>query len=256
MFNITVLGSSSDGNCIHVDTGDFVFLLDAGLTHKDFTTLMRKHKLKISNIECILVTHEHSDHIRGLEKLVGMYDIPVISSCGTLLSSNIGMTDVTYVEDGTSIRYKNCYISSYKVPHDTNEPLCFSIENSVGEKLLYLTDCGSPKGLEFPPHDIYIIEANYEYKIMKYNVDNEKINICRMLRASTGKGHLEINETIQILKESVGEKTSHIVLSHLSSENSNKEDFINKVTNVFPSKNVLIAKEGLNIKYGKNPKPF
>lgn len=156
---------------------------------------------------------------------------------------------------GQVINLNGLTITARDTPHDA-PCLNFSFLNSVGERLLYLTDCGSDEFMRFEEHEVYIIEANYSRKIMEYNVENKKIDLCRYHRAQSGLGHLEIEQTIGILEDSVGDRTQHIILSHLSSANSNGDEFKNRVSSLFPNKEVCIAKYGVNIKYGENPKVF
>lgn len=256
MYDIHVLGSSSSGNCIYVDTGDCKFLLDVGLTMSNIKKQLHKIGVKLSSIDYAFVTHEHIDHIRGLVDVVDTYDIHTIASAGTLMLQDTSFWTTTFAEHAQKIELDGLTIYPFSVPHDSIEPLGFSILNSVGERLLYLTDCGHVPELNFKSHHVYIIEANYSLDIMENNYRSGALHFSRCQRAGSGNGHLEISETMEILEKSVGEETSHIVLSHLSSQNSNSDNFIKRVKSSFDKPSAHIAKEGLHIKYGVETNPF
>ena len=256
VYDIHVLGSSSKGNCIYIDTGDCRLLLDVGLTFTKIKEQLRSIQVKLSSVDYILVTHEHIDHIRSLSKILSTYNIKVVASRGTLIGVDIPKDNIIYIKDSEEINHHNISINAKRVNHDASEPLCFSITNSMGEKLLYLTDCGLAKYLKFRNHDIYIVEANYSRDILECNFQNNKIRKARYKRALSGTGHLSIEETTEFLNENIGGNTDQIILSHLSSDNSNKDLFKQKVIDDLFFFNVNIAEKGLDIKCGKNPHPF
>jgi len=257
MYEITVLGSSSKGNCIYVDTGDVRFLLDSGLSLKQTKEKLWNLDVALSSINYIFVTHEHGDHIKSVKQLTEQYGIKVVSSRGTLRAIGIDSSSNTIqIKSGETLTFENLTIKAKDVNHDTSEPICFAFKNSMGEKLLYLTDCGMAKYLKFENFDIYIVEANYDQLILEDNYLTEKIHSSRYKRALSGIGHLSIDESIEFLKRNMGDKTKHIVLSHLSSENSSKEKFKNKATIELSFEAIDIAEDGLTIKFGDSPNIF
>lgn len=256
MFDVTVFGSGSSGNCIYVDTGDCKFLLDAGLSFKDTKVGLKKVGVRLSDIDFICISHTHSDHIMGLKNIVDKYDTPIITSWGESLSWDISPANINVISNRKTINICNTNVTAYDCIHDTMEPLYFSIENSIGEKLLYLTDCGDSSGISVDDHDIFIIEANYYLEGILSSVQSGKIHIVQYNRTTSGTGHLELNQTIEILKDSVGKKTKHIILSHLSSANGNKALFEDKVKNALSFDNVDVAEKGLHVVIGENPNIF
>jgi len=253
MFDIHVFGSGSSGNCIYVDTGDTKILLDAGLSLKDTKKGLRGANARLSDIDCILITHTHGDHIGGLRSIVSKYETPIITSFGESFDNKmkeINPSNFRIVKHRQKIKIGDCTITAYNSIHDTNEPLYFSIENSVGEKLLYLTDCGSDEGINVDEHDVYIIEANYYLDGILDSLKKDVIKVFQYNRTTSGTGHLELNQTIRILKDSIGDSTKHIILSHLSSSNANGQLFKDKVSESLNFENIDIATQGLNVKVG------
>lgn len=256
MFEVHVLGSSSKGNCIYVNDGELKFLLDCGLSLKKTKQKLHNIGVTLTSIDYVLVTHEHIDHIRCLRQLVNDYNLKVIASRGTLTNLDLPNNNVIIFKDGTIKKLQNTTIKSKRINHDALEPLCFSIENSMGEKLLYLTDCGLAKYFKFKDYDIYIIEANYSKQQLEINYNNKIIHKVRYARALSGMGHLDIDSTINFLAKNKGENTKKIILSHLSSENADKKEFKNKAIQQLSFNDVYIAQEGLNINCGVESQPF
>lgn len=256
MYDIYVLGSSSKGNCIYISDGDFKILLDCGLSLKNIKKQLHSNGITLSDIDYVLITHEHRDHIGGLKYLIQDYNTKVIASRGTLQGVDIPKENIVYIKDGQELILQNVTIKAKRVNHDANEPLCFAIENSLGEKLLYLTDCGMAKYMKFKDFDVYIIEANYSEEQLELNHEQGFLHDVQYSRAVSGMGHLGINETIDFLKNNIGENTKKVIFSHLSTMNSSKEEFQKLGQSKLSFDEVYIAEEGLQINCGVNPQPF
>lgn len=256
MFNLHVLGSSSDGNCIYVDCGDAKLLLDCGISFKQTKLKLHEIGVSISDIDYALISHEHSDHIQSLRHLVDNYGIKAIASRGTLSKTNIPELNRLYIGDRQEIRLPNLIVEAKKINHDALEPLCFQITNSVNEKMFYLTDCGMARYLKFKDCDVYIVEANFYLEQLEFNYQANKIHRVQYERALSGLGHLSLEDSIEFLKNNIGENTKEIILSHLSPVNANKDLFRRRAIKQLSFDNIHIAEEGLNINYGINPQPF
>lgn len=256
MFNLYVLGSSSDGNCIYVDCGDTKLLLDCGLSFKQTKIKLHEIGVSLSSIDYVLITHEHADHIQCLKQLVENYNVKAIASRGTLSKVNIPEINKLYMGDRQELRLDNLTIEAKKINHDALEPLCFLITNSVNEKMLYLTDCGLARYLRFKDCDIYIVEANFYLEQLELNYQTNKIHRVQYERALSGMGHLSLEDSIEFLKNNIGENTKEIILSHLSPVNANRDLFKERAKKQLSFNNINIAEEGLYIKYGINPQPF
>jgi phosphoribosyl 1,2-cyclic phosphodiesterase len=256
VFNLYVLGSSSDGNCIYVDCGDTKLLLDCGLSFKQTKSKLHELGVSLSGIDYVLITHEHADHIQCLKQLVENYNVKAIASRGTLSKTNIPEINKLYMSDRQEIRLNNLTIEAKKINHDALEPLCFLITNSVNEKMFYLTDCGLARYLRFKDCDIYIIEANFCLEQLELNYQTNKIHKVQYDRALSGMGHLSLEDSIEFLKNNIGGNTKEIVLSHLSPVNANRDSFRRRAIKKLSFNNIHIAEEGLNISYGINPQPF
>lgn len=256
MYDIHVFGSGSSGNCIYVDSGDSKFLLDAGLSFTDTKKNLRSIGARFSDIDFILFTHYHIDHYKGIKNIVDKYNTKVVTTSGEALMLDIPTAMIQPIGYEQTIELYGTKVTGHKLPHDTNQAVFFSVTNSMGEKLLYLTDCGTDDGIELGEYDVYIIEANYYMDGILSSLKDEKIHVVQFSRTTSGTGHLELNQTINLLKQSVGGRTEHIILSHLSSTNGNGELFKSKVKEATGLENVYIAENGLHVQYGENQNVF
>jgi phosphoribosyl 1,2-cyclic phosphodiesterase len=246
-----VLGSGSSGNCIYVDTGDCKVLLDVGLPYNETKDKLREFGVKLSSIDYILVTHNHGDHIQSLEKIMQTYDPMVISSFSSLFGLDIPMCNVVELEDGQSKEFENLIVTAHEVSHDADETFAFTIQNDIGERLLYMTDLGiTPEG-DFSNYTCYITEANYSYDILKYNYLYGDLHMVQCNRVHGDTGHLSIEHCIEFLERNVGDNTKQIILSHLSSGNGNKELFLEKANEAIPFMDIAVAEHGLSIDIGE-----
>jgi phosphoribosyl 1,2-cyclic phosphodiesterase len=236
--------------------GDSKVLLDAGLSLKATKKGLKDIGVRLSGIDYILISHSHGDHIDGVPSIVKNYSTKVICSKSTALTLDIEYIYISTIEDEELLSFGNFSVLAKSVPHDAHGSLAFSITNSMGEKLLYLTDCGKSDYMIFEPHNFYIIEANYDNEKLTKNLKDNLIHFAVARRTSSGTGHLEINQTIEILKNSVGDRLGQIVLSHLSDKNGDGDKFTSMVKKSLNFDRVCVAEPGLSVNYGENPKEF
>lgn len=249
MFKIDILGSSSSGNAYLVDTGDAKLLLDIGFTFKQVKERLAKFGASLDMIDKVLITHSHGDHVKGLRLAVKNFSVPSVMSLGTLMSVDFDSSFTDIISDGESIDVNGTKIEAFSVPHNTDEPLGFSITNSKGERLLYLTDCGAIPIGDFFNYEVYLIEANYRLDLLDrtYEDKKQRLTVGQYLRQISGEGHLSIDQTVEFLGENIGDKTKQIILCHLSSRNADPEEFKSQVENEFIFTKVDIAQAGTSI---------
>ena len=240
---------------MYVEATDCKMLLDVGLKYNETKKLLREIGVKLSDIDYILVTHAHKDHIESLEKILEVYDIPVVASFGCLMGVDVPEGNIVYAEHDEWLELENIRVLPLEVAHDASETMCFTIVNSFGEKLLYLTDCGTIPLYDFENYDVYIVEANYSLELMDANYEGGKVPMIRYTRTTGADGHLSLEDCIELLVGNVGADTTQIILSHLSGDNANAESFKEQVCDVLPLFDVEVAHRGLNIKVGDN-EPF
>lgn len=223
--HINSLVSGSSGNCIYVGSSNTHLLIDAGTSGKRIEQCLNKIDLKTSDISGILVTHEHSDHIKGLGVLARRYNLPIFATQGTIdaimSSSSLGKIDkelLNTVKPDTSFAINDLTINPYKISHDAIEPVCYTISNE-SSKIGFATDLGT--------YDEYIVNNLKDSNIL-YIEANHDINMLQVgsypyylkRRILSDKGHLSNELSGKLICELLHDNIKHIMLGHLSNENN------------------------------------
>lgn len=222
------IASGSSGNCIYVGSDNTHLLIDAGISGKRIELGLNEIGLSTRDIDGILITHEHSDHIGGIGVLSRKYGIPLYATKGTfdgvLSSKSVGNIDSSLfnvIKGDESFDIEELRISSINVSHDANEPVAYKISqgsNSVG----VCTDLGkyddniinSFKGVK-----ALLIEANHDVNMLQVGPYPYQLK----QRILSDKGHLS-NETCgRLLCKLLHDDMQSIYLGHLSAENNMAE---------------------------------
>lgn len=230
--NIYPLYSSSSGNlfCLELDDNKNI-LIDVGVSYKLIKEALNSINKSIDDIKAILITHEHSDHIKGLPILIkNNPSIPVYTCKKTAeyiekqlkktgISININRTsyDKTFNIEGLD----NLNITPFEISHDAVEPCGYSIQFE-NKNLCFATDLGfvSKKNMEyFKKADFIVIESNYDSSMLAYG--SYPYNIKERIAGSLG--HLSNNDTASTITSLVREGKSNFLIAHMS-ENNNMLD--------------------------------
>ena len=222
------IASGSSGNCIFAGSGSASVLIDTGLSGKRIEKGLNGIDMTTSDIDGILITHEHSDHIKGLGVLARRYEIPIYATGGTIDAiknmDNIGKIPPDLfreIEEGKRFNIKDLTIDSFDISHDAAHPVGFVIETE-GSKACIATDMGiyDDKTVEMlSGSDILLVEANHDIRMLQTG----RYPYYLKRRIMGEKGHLS-NETAGRLVCSVlHDDIKHILLGHLSMENNYEE---------------------------------
>ncbi len=237
---ITILSSGSKGNCTIIQTNKKNILIDAGITLKDFESRLDEDNI---NIDIIFITHSHSDHIKGLKQIYKKYKPIVYTRNEEVINKQLCPT--TYLDD--VIILDNLEIKCFNLSHDS-ACVGFKVkDNKTNKELVYITDTGyiNKKILdEIENKDVYIIESNHDVEKLR----NGKYPFILQQRILSDKGHLSNKDCCKYLSKIIGNKTTYIVLAHLSEENNTEEMAISElqkmlIKNEFNIKNICAAKQ-------------
>ena len=224
---ICVLSSGSKGNTTYIETPNAKILIDAGNSSKYILEKLQELEVNPEEIDAILITHIHVDHVKGLPVLLKR-----INPCVYMTEKMYPYLD--YIEndsiiDKPSFCIKDIYIETIKTSHDTEDSLGYIINNQ-NKSVVYITDTGYINHKYFnilKNRDIYIMESNHDVEML----NNGKYPFELRQRILSDKGHLSNYDSAKYLSRFIGEKTKYILLAHLSEENNTKELAYNTLTN-------------------------
>lgn len=222
----SVLASGSTGNAFYIESDKEKLLVDAGLSGKQLDLLFKEVKVDPRTLTGILVTHEHSDHIKGLGIIARKYNLPIFANQKTwqAMEKSIGKLSIDQkfkFDLGTVKTFGDIDVESFGVSHDAVEPMFFTFHNN-GKKVALVTDLGYvseriKKTIENA--DAYIFEANHDIEMLRMGRYPWSVK-QRILGDS---GHVSNEDSGLALCDVIGNKTKRIYLAHLSQDNNMKD---------------------------------
>lgn len=217
---ITVLGSGSSGNSTLLEVNGSGILVDAGFSCRELERRMRLVDFEPERIKAILLTHEHTDHIKGVEVFSKKHRVPVYLSEGTRESGLLDeyKTWLEPFETGNAFSINGFDIHPFRIAHDAADPVGFVIRASgtavgIGTDLGYVTRLIEEK---FAGLDLLVFESNHDPEMLI----NGPYPWVLKQRISSRNGHLSNPEAADFIKSSITERTRHILLAHLSRTNN------------------------------------
>lgn len=224
------LASGSKGNALFLEGEETKLLIDVGISFKALCEKLGEIDVDIGEIDAILVTHEHGDHIRGLEKTANALDIPIFANSETAKGALQEMKSrprFKIFSTGESFEFGEMEIHPFSVQHDTLDPVAFTIRLG-GVKLGICADLGFVSTLvraHLIECDYLYLEANHEPS-MVYACSRPAVYKQRVLGR---QGHLSNDACAELLAEIDHPGLKHVYLAHLSSECNNPELALKKV---------------------------
>ncbi len=233
------LASGSDGNITYIEISDKKILLDLGLTCTQAVERLEKIGIKPNEISAIIISHEHSDHIKGVDVFSSKFDIPVYAHKSVWLGLDEKLKKVS---NKNRLEFENDFslgggtIHPFEVPHDVK---CFGFKfQDNNSKISVVTDLGhlndsilsSIRGSQ-----LVYLEANYDKKML---MQGTKYPLSLKMRIDGPNGHLSNIDSSEAVKFLSCTGTRQIVLAHLSRENNSPSIAYNTICSE-------IQKEGL-----------
>lgn len=217
---MAAIASGSNGNCYYVGNETDAVLIDAGITCKETERRMERLHLSFGKIRGIFVSHEHSDHIRGIASLAKKYKLPVYVTPPTLKNSYFAMGRATFQTffPHQEINIGSLTILPFPKIHDASDPHSFVV-SSAGVNVGVITDIGDVCGQVtkyFSTCDAVFLESNYDEEMLQkgrypYYLKN---------RIRGGQGHISNMQALNLFNNSRSPKLKYLFLSHLSKENN------------------------------------
>ncbi len=235
-------GSGSSGNCYYLESEGVAVLIDLGIGIRAFKKHLRDYGLTIPKIAAVLVTHDHTDHIKAVGPFAREFHIPVYAS--TLVHEGMMANRFMTVKvpegqrqlcaPGVAFEVGNFRITPFAVPHDARDNQGYFIELRMPESqselftspegdgnptFCLITDAGhfTPTMVEYVQRARHlVVEANYDRSML----DNGPYPLFLRQRISGGNGHMDNALTAEVLRQHLGPTTQNIWLCHLSEENN------------------------------------
>lgn len=219
------IASGSSGNCIYVGSDNTHLLVDTGISKKRIEEGLHSLDIKGEELDGILITHEHSDHIQGLGVFSRKYEIPVYATPGTIegIRSYSGLGRMPEgllhpIHTDEPFTLGDITVDPFRISHDANEPSGYRFEND-GKAVAVATDLGK--------YDEYTVEhlTNLDAVLLEANHDIHMLEVGAYpyylkQRILGDKGHLSNELSGQLLCDILHDNLKHIILGHLSKENN------------------------------------
>jgi phosphoribosyl 1,2-cyclic phosphodiesterase len=219
---IASLNSGSNGNCYYIGNEREAVLVDAGISCRETERRMARLGLSMQRVKAIFISHEHSDHIRGLAVLAKKYRLPVYVTDGTVHHCGAVPKELCYtLKSYLPVQIGSLEITAFPKHHDAVEPHSFMITNG-GTRIGVFTDIGAPCEhliRHFAQCHAVFLEANYDEDMLEQG--RYPIYLKRRIRG--GKGHLSNKQALEMFITHKPDYMSHVLLAHLSKDNNNPE---------------------------------
>ena len=215
---IASLNSGSNGNCYYVGNERDAVLIDAGISCRETELRMARLGLRMQHVRAIFVSHEHTDHVRGLCSLARKYRLPVYITDGTLHACKASLHQVYSLSSCRDFRIGELLVTSFPKYHDAAEPHNFVIQHD-GLTVGIFTDIGRVCDQVthfFRQCHAAFLEANYDEEMLM----NGRYPFFLKNRIRGGNGHLSNSQALELFMQHRSEQLSHLFLSHLSKDNN------------------------------------
>ncbi len=235
------INSGSNGNCYYVGNDKDAVIVDAGLSCREIERRMNRLSLDLAKVRGVFVSHEHTDHIRGVETLVNKYNLPLFISKDTFNFSRLKVKKerVVYIEPNSPIVLGSLQIFPFTKMHDAADPYSFTI-SSLDKTVGVFTDIGTVCDNlihHFKQCHAAFLEANYDDLML----DNGGYPYHLKMRIKGEKGHLSNEQALELFSKHKHSKLSHLILSHLSKNNNNTDLVYNLFTSALVANGVEIV---------------
>ena len=231
------LGSGSKGNSTLVEYNDNCLMVDCGFSVKDSIKRLERLGKTPEDITAILVTHEHSDHWKGVLPLATKYGIKVYMTAGCFKGTKANLSDyqvIQLIDSHICFNVGEIEVKPVPVPHDAREPVQYILSNGH-HKLGILTDIGSITpyvSAVYNNCDALIVEANHDLNMLR----NGDYPSFLKERVGSQWGHLNNEQTASLINSLTQDRLQHLVIAHISLRNNDIKLVKSQIEPIFKGK--------------------
>jgi len=239
------LSSGSSGNCYYIGNEFHGILIDAGISASAIRKFLQQMNISIQSIMGVLITHNHVDHIRGLEVLTRKNHLPAFTTANvwqSILSPYVNITSdcIREITVQEKFHLAGFDIEAFPVYHDAPETVGYHI-TADDRNITIVTDFGHI--CETSAHYIrkanfLVIESNYDDKML----DDGSYPFFLKARIKSDHGHLSNNQVSGFLADIINDDLSHICLAHLSKNNNTPEKALQTMLQTFATKGITLSR--------------
>jgi phosphoribosyl 1,2-cyclic phosphodiesterase len=244
-----VLASGSSGNSTYLESKESSILIDVGIPTRELQNRLSKIGKSPSEIDAIFITHEHSDHIKGVERLNKQNKVPVYLNRSTYEFTNLALNTPNFFKNDAPFEFNDLKITPRPLSHDAADPCGFKIE-SKGATIGILTDFGKANNKineTINQANCLILETNHDIDMLM----NGPYPYLLKQRILSDKGHLSNIDSGLLIKNHASINLKTIFLAHLSKTNNTEELALGTFSTLAPkNKNIkpelIVAKQEEN----------
>jgi len=238
---VCVLASGSKGNAVYLSDGKTSLLVDAGLSGKEIERRLQSQDLSPADLDAIIVSHEHTDHVQGVGVLSRRYDLPVFMNDGTREAApRLGkITNLQTFECGRAFHINGIRIHPFSISHDAEDPSGFTVGLN-GIKIGLATDLGIATSLvreHLASCRLLILEANHDPAML----ENGPYPWPLKQRIKSRMGHLSNEDSKALLQELRHDGLEHVILAHLSEVNNLPDRALSVVGQALAQSTVVLS---------------
>ena len=229
---VCVLSSGSKGNSTYVETKNHKILIDIGTSSLYVEKALKDINIDPKDIDIVLITHSHVDHVNGLRVFCKKYKPTVYISPITLKEAEL---DLDNTKDVNEMDLEE--VKSVKLSHDVGDIRGYIIEED-NSSMVYITDTGYIREKDFGTlknKTLYVFESNHDVEKL---MDNPNYPHHVKIRILSDKGHLSNIDSSKYMSKFIGKDTKYVILSHLSEQNNTEELALNTLKDVLTEKKV------------------
>ncbi len=218
---VVVLGSGSAGNALVVESGARRLMIDAGFSCREIERRLSAVGIAEAEFDALILTHEHTDHVKGATRFAQRHRVPVFATQGTfdgMRRASIAF-EARLLASGRPVEIGDFVVEPFAIPHDAREPIGLVIEDPTGRRIGLVADLGARSRLAWErltDLDALILETNHDLDMLREGPYPWPLK----QRVASSHGHLSNRDAADGLSDVDSSRLQWVMLYHLSRTNN------------------------------------